>query len=442
MGELYRAMFDFELPARFRRYVPPAVWVIVACVLLAIPLQSCRTALLAVDLDQFKTLNDAIGHEKGNRLLQKVAKRLLASVGKGDTVARLSSSQFVVMLEIPSLNPQDLASEADAVARKILLTLNRPYLIDGSKHHSTASIGIVLIDDSSLQDVDESLNRAALALYQARVAGRNTVRFFHRDMLLAASARLAQEVGLREALLKDQFVLYYQAQVTGTREMLGVEALVRWNDPQNGLVAPAEFIALAEETGLILPLGRWVLETACQQLVLWAGKPGMMDLTIAVNVSALQFHQDDFVDQVLAVLERTGANPNRLKLELTESLLVTDIENVIGRMKALKAAGVGFALDDFGTGFSSLSYLKRLPLDQLKIDQSFVRNILIDTNDAAIARMVIALADSLGLDVIAEGVETEAQRVTLAGMGCKSYQGYLFGRPLPLQEFEKLMQQP
>jgi diguanylate cyclase (GGDEF)-like protein/PAS domain S-box-containing protein len=404
--------------------------------LLGSSLKPGRIALLAVDLDQFKTLNDAIGHEKGNRLLQTVARRLLSSVRKGDTVARLAGSQFVVMLEVLNLNLQELANEVETLARKIVLALTQPYAIDSSKHHSTASIGIVLLDENSLKDVDESLNRASLALYRAKADGRNTIRFFNPDMLSAATARVALEASLREGLLKDQFALYYQAQVKGTKEMLGVEALLRWHDPQNGLVAPAGFIPVAEETGLILPLGQWVLEAACQQLARWSEKPGMVDLTIAINVSALQFHQDDFVEQVLAVLERTGANPNRLKLELTESLLVTDIEEVIARMNALKAIGIRFSLDDFGVGYSSLSYLKRLPLDQLKIDRSFVRDILLDSHDAAIARMVIALADSLGLDVIAEGVETEAQRVALANMGCNSYQGYLFGRPLPLQEFE------
>jgi len=234
-------------------------------------------------------------------------------------------------------------------------------------------------------------------------------------------------------------VLHYQAQVTSEGRVIGTEALVRWTHPLRGLVSPAEFIPVAEESGLILPLGSWVLETACKQLVLWADKPETADLTVAVNVSAHQFHQADFVDQVFGALERTGARAQGLKLELTESLLVANIEAIIDKMNALKARGVGFSLDDFGTGYSSLSYLKRLPLDQLKIDQSFVRNILSDTNDAAIAKMVIALADSMDLAVIAEGVETEAQRDFLAGLGCHTYQGYLFSKPLPAQEFGALV---
>jgi EAL domain-containing protein (putative c-di-GMP-specific phosphodiesterase class I) len=280
------------------------------------------------------------------------------------------------------------------------------------------------------------LKRAELAMYQAKAAGRNTLRFFDPQMQAVVSSRVALESGLREAIRKNQFVLHYQPQVTNEHQFIGVEALVRWLDPRRGMVSPAEFIPLAEETGLILPIGHWVLETACTQLALWSGRAEMASLSISVNVSARQFHQGDFVDQVLDVLERTGANAHRLKLELTESMLITNIEGVIAKMNALKGKGVGFSIDDFGTGYSSLSYLKRLPLEQLKIDQGFVRDILIDPNDAAIAKMVVALADSLGLSVMAEGVETEAQRDFLAGLGCRNYQGYLFSKPMPIQDLE------
>jgi EAL domain-containing protein (putative c-di-GMP-specific phosphodiesterase class I) len=251
-----------------------------------------------------------------------------------------------------------------------------------------------------------------------------------------ANARVALEAALHEALNKHQFQLHYQTQVSDARRVIGVEVLLRWQDPRRGLVPPAEFIPLAEETGLILPIGKWVLESACRQLAQWARQPHMAHLTVAVNVSARQIHQDDFVAQVLTVLEQTGAKANRLKLELTETMLVANVEEVIAKMLLLRAKGVGFSLDDFGTGYSSLSYLKRLPLDQLKIDRSFVRDILVDANDAAIAKMIVALANSLGLTVIAEGVETEAQRDFLASLGCYNYQGYFFSRPLPLQEFE------
>jgi diguanylate cyclase (GGDEF)-like protein/PAS domain S-box-containing protein len=394
-------------------------------------------ALLFVDLDDFKTINDTLGHDKGDLLLQQVAARLAACIREGDTVARLGGDEFVVLLEDLSENALDAATQAEIVSEKILATLGQTYRLASQEHHSTASIGVTLFGEHQ-ENIDEPLKRADLAMYQAKAAGRNTVRFFDPQMQAVVTARAALETGLREAIVKNQFLLYYQAQVTGERQITGAEALVRWQHPQRGMVSPAEFIPLAEETGLILPLGHWVLDTACAQLARWATLAEMAHLTLAVNVSPRQFHQRDFVDQVLAVLERTGANPHRLKLELTESLLVSNIEDVIAKMHALKGKGVGFSLDDFGTGYSSLSYLKRLPLDQLKIDQGFVRDILIDPNDAAIAKMVVVLANSLGLAVIAEGVETEAQRDFLAGQGCHAYQGYLFSRPLPREEFEEL----
>lgn len=398
-----------------------------------------KGALLFIDLDNFKTLNDTLGHDKGDLLLQQVASRLSTCTREGDTVARLGGDEFVVMLEDLSENVIEAVTQAETVGEKILSSLTQIYQLDSYAHQSTASIGITLFGEQQ-EGIDEPLKRADMAMYQAKSAGRNTLRFFDPQMQAVVTSRAALEVGLREALIKQQFILYYQAQVKGESELTGVEALVRWKHPQRGMVAPAEFIPLAEETGLILPLGHWVLHSACTQLALWASRPEMAHLTIAVNVSARQFYQRDFVDQVLAVLASTGANPQRLKLELTESLLVSNVEDVIAKMRALKQKGVGFSLDDFGTGYSSLSYLKRLPLDQLKIDQGFVRDILIDPNDAAIAKMVVALADSLGLAVIAEGVENEAQRLFLANQGCHAYQGYLFSRPLPLDEFEAFAQ--
>lgn len=394
-----------------------------------------KGALLFIDLDNFKTINDTLGHDKGDLLLQQVAKRLSTCIREGDTVARLGGDEFVVMMEDLSENALDAATQAETVGEKIRVTLNETYQLASYTHHSTPSIGITLFGDQQ-ETIDEPMKRADLAMYQAKAAGRNTLRFFDPQMQAVVTARAALEMGLREAVLKNQFCLFYQAQVTGNSQVTGAEALVRWLHPQRGLVSPAEFIPLAEETGLILQLGQWVLDAACTQLAQWATQPAMAHLTVAVNVSARQFLQPDFVEQVLAVLERTGVNPQRLKLELTESLLVSNVEDTIAKMGALKERGVGFSLDDFGTGYSSLSYLKRLPLDQLKIDQGFVRDILIDSNDAAIAKMVVALANSLGLAVIAEGVETEAQRDFLAGQGCHAYQGYLFSRPLPLEEFE------
>ena len=392
-------------------------------------------ALLFIDLDNFKTLNDTLGHGMGDLLLLEVAQRLATCIREEDTVSRLGGDEFVAVLETLSENMEEAAAQAEAVGRKILSVLNQTYLLVGEEHHSAASIGITLFNDRQ-DTVEDLLKRADMAMYQAKAAGRNTLRFFNAEMQAAVTERAALEAGLHEAILKEQFLLYYQAQVSGDGQTTGAEVLVRWNHPQRGIVSPAEFITLAEETGLILPLGHWVLNTACTRLALWAKQPEMARLSLAVNVSARQFHRDDFVEQVLAVLERTGADPQRLKLELTESLLISNIEDVIAKMSELKKFGVGFSLDDFGTGYSSLSYLKRLPLDQLKIDQGFVRDILVDPNDAAIAKMIVALSESLGLAVIAEGVETEAQRDFLAHHGCHACQGYLFSRPLPLDEFE------
>ena len=395
-------------------------------------------ALLFVDLDNFKTLNDTLGHDKGDILLQQVAQRLSTCIRDCDTVARLGGDEFVVMLEDLSKDPLEAAKQAELVGAKILSTLNKNYRLASYEHHSTPSIGITLFGELS-EGIDEPLKRADLAMYQAKAAGRNTLRFFDPQMQDVVTARAAMEDGLRDALAHQQFLLHYQAQVDSGGKTIGAEALLRWMHPKRGMVSPAEFIPLAEETSLILPLGSWVMETACTQLALWSTHTATAHLTLSVNVSARQFHQIDFVDQVRAVLAHTGANPQRLKLELTEGLLVTNIEDVIAKMTALKAVGVGFSLDDFGTGYSSLSYLKRLPLDQLKIDQGFVRDILIDPNDAAISKMVIVLADSLGLTCIAEGVETQAQRNFLAGQGCHAYQGYLFSRPLPIAAFEAFL---
>ncbi|MEY4883577.1 MAG: hypothetical protein RIS34_1431, partial [Pseudomonadota bacterium] len=383
-----------------------------------------KGALLFIDLDNFKILNDTRGHATGDILLQQVAHRLSACIREGDTVARLGGDEFVVMLEDLNENAIEAATQAEIVGGKILESLNHIYQFADFAHHSTPSIGVTLFGEHP-EGIEEPLKRADLAMYQAKAAGRNSLRFFDLQMQAVVTARATVEADLREALIHHHLQLYYQPQVSGD-QLMGAEALVRWNHPQRGLVAPAEFIPLAEETGLIVRLGHWVLDTACQQLASWAGQADMAHLTVSVNVSPRQFKQADFVGQVLAVLARTGARPQQLKLELTEGLLISNVEDIIDKMSALKRVGVGFSLDDFGTGYSSLSHLKRLPLYQLKIDQGFVRDILTDTNDAAIARMVIALADSLGLEVIAEGVETEAQRDFLAHQGCHTYQGYLF----------------
>ncbi len=394
-------------------------------------------ALLLIDLDHFKTLNDTMGHDVGDLLLKQVAHRITLCVRDGDTVARFGGDEFLVILVGLSSKEKDAGTATESVSGKILASFKQTHQLGSLVHHSTASIGVTLFKGDAAS-VDDLIKQADLAMYKAKSVGRNLVRFFDPTLESAVKERAALERDLREAVSQNQFRLYYQAQVVETGRVIGAEVLVRWQHPTRGIVSPGEFISLVEETGLILPLGRWVLETACTQLSLWAHRPDRAHLTIAVNVSARQFHQDNFVDQVMAVLKSTGANPQRLKLELTESLLVLNVDTIIEKMLALKALGVTFSLDDFGTGYSSLSYLKRLPLDQLKIDQSFVRDILIDSDDATIAKMIIELAGSLGLEVIAEGVETQGQRDFLAAQGCRVYQGYLFSRPLPLAGFEAL----
>ena len=396
-------------------------------------------ALLFIDLDNFKTLNDSQGHDKGDLLLQQVAHRLTAGIREGDTVARLGGDEFVIILEDLSDTAAEAATLAKAVGEKIIAALNCAYDLTGVEHHSTPSIGVTLFS-AQRETIDELLKRADLAMYQAKSSGRNTLRFFDPAMQAIVSARALLELNLREGLRHGQFLLYFQAQMDHGR-VTGAEVLLRWQHPERGFVSPADFIPLAEDTGLILPLGQWVLTTACEQLSAWAADPRLAPLTLSVNVSSRQFRQPAFVEQVLATLTASGANPARLKLELTESLLLDNVEDMIAKMSQLKALGVGFSLDDFGTGYSSLAYLKRLPLDQLKIDQSFVRDVLTDPNDAAIATTIIALARSLGLGVMAEGVETEAQRDFLADAGCNSYQGYFFSKPVPVDAFEAFFRQ-
>ena len=396
-------------------------------------------ALLFIDLDNFKDLNDTLGHDMGDQLLSQVATRLVGSVREADTVARFGGDEFVVMLETLAPDLQDAATQAETVAEKLLASLNQPFELDGAQHYSTPSIGITLFGDERLS-VDELLKRADLAMYQAKAAGRNTQRFFDPDMQAAVNARSNLEADLRQGLARGELLVHYQPVVDHQSQLMGAEALVRWRHPQRGMISPADFIPLAEQTGLILPLGQTVLHTACSQLAAWAQNPATAHLTLSVNVSARQFRQAGFVAQVLGTLKDCQADPHRLKLELTESLLLGDIEDTIARMVQLKSEGVGFALDDFGTGYSSLSYLKRLPLDQVKIDQSFVRDVLTDPNDAAIVRTILALATSLDLQVVAEGVETTGQLGFLRLHGCEAFQGYLFGRPGPVEDIDAYLQ--
>ena len=392
-------------------------------------------ALLFIDLDHFKTLNDTLGHDVGDLLLQQVTKRLKQCTRDQDTLARLGGDEFVVMLQDLSTDANDAARQADAVAGKIVSTLAEPYMLAGQHYQSTVSVGIAMFSDPHSTQ-EELFKRGDLAMYQAKADGRNTLRFFNPDMQARMSARVALEADLREALVRQEFLLYYQPQADNHGKMLGAEALVRWQHPQRGLVEPGEFIGAAEACGLIVPLGRWILRTACLQLVRWAAQPNMAHLHLAVNVSARQFKHPGFVGDVLAVLDETHAPPDRLKLELTESQLVDDVEAVISKMMQLKKRGVRFVLDDFGTGYSSLSHLKRLPLDQLKIDQSFVRDLLTDPNDEAIVTTIVALGKALEIEVIAEGVETAAQRAALEQRGCLHFQGYSLARPGPAEALE------
>ncbi|SFN19033.1 PAS domain S-box-containing protein/diguanylate cyclase (GGDEF) domain-containing protein [Formivibrio citricus] len=394
-------------------------------------------ALLVIDLDDFRGLNDTFGHDQGDTLLQLVAERLKACVREGDTVARLGGDEFVMMLEGLSSVPEEAAEQSKIIAETILETLNQPYLLANREHHSTSSIGVTLFSDQK-NNIDELLKRADLAMYKAKQAGRNTLCFFDPDLQASVARRMSLEADMRAGLRKNQFFAVYQPQVNHEQQVFAVEALIRWNHPARGIVSPGEFIPVAESSGLILALGQWMLREACRQLVEWQRVPELAHLTVAVNVSARQFHHPDFVEQVLLALDETGADPKKLKLELTESLLLDDVEAVIGRMTALKAHGVSFSLDDFGTGYSSLAYLKKLPLDQLKIDQSFVREVVSAANDAAITHAIIGMAKSLGLSVIAEGVEEEAQRAYLAKQGCHAFQGYLFGRPVRAEELREV----
>ena len=397
-------------------------------------------ALLFLDLDNFKTLNDTRGHDVGDLLLVEIAQRLNASVREGDTVGRLGGDEFVLMLEDLSEDVEEAILQAGMVGVKVREAIALPYLLKGIEFTCTTSIGVSLFGNHDAS-ADDMLKHADLAMYHAKKSGRNALCFFDPDMQAKLVEHSALENDLRHALERRQLRLHYQIQVDSARRAIGAEALLRWEHPGRSLVTPAEFIPLAEETGLIVPIGLWVLQTACARIRDWSANPATRDLQLAINVSARQFRQSDFVEQVQQALSATGINPARLKIELTESMVLDNVSDTITKMHALKALGVSFSMDDFGTGHSSLSYLKQLPLDQLKIDQSFVRDLATDPNDAAIVRAIITLGQTFGLNVIAEGVETEAQREFLELNGCHAFQGYLFSRPLPPEAFEKFLEQ-
>lgn len=387
-------------------------------------------ALLFIDLDNFKVLNDTRGHAKGDLLLAQVGERLSSLVRRADTLARLGGDEFVLLIENLGKNETDPARYVERTAGKILRAFDEPFLLEHLSHNISASIGVAMFSDAG-NSVEELFKRADMAMYEAKTRGRNQLKFFNHQMQTALTVRVLVEAELRDALKKDHFRLHYQPQVDSEGRVLGAEALVRWQHPTRGELSPADFVPVAESSGQITALGNWVFRSACRQQVEWSADPGLRDLVVAVNVSARQFHHPAFVSDVQRILDETGADPRQIELELTESVLAEDIETLVGRMKLLKARGIRFALDDFGTGYSSLNYLKRLPLDQLKIDRLFVRDLLTDPNDATIVQIILSLGTSLGLKVIAEGVETPEQRDRLIALGCHRLQGYLYGRPVP-----------
>jgi len=391
-------------------------------------------ALLFIDMDNFKELNETQGHDAGDKLLVKVGNRLMACVRTGDTVARMGGDEFVVMLANLVDTDVDLVPRAESVAEKVLFTLNQPYLIDNNEYTCTASIGIALFHGEQ-QSTEELLKHTDLALYQAKNSGRATLRFFDASMQQALEARTRLKTDLRCALQEAQFQLYFQPQMDANCRCVGAEVLLRWQHPLRGLIQPNDFIPFAEECGLIALVDYWVLGEACQQLSVWSSQNQFAGMRLAVNISASAFMRASFVEDVLAIIKARGCDPRQIKLELTETSLVHNINEAIGKMNRLKSAGINFSLDDFGTGYSSLSYLRQLPIQQLKIDRAFVRNVTTESGDAVIVRTMVGMAQNLGLDVIAEGVETEAQLSLLKSYGCPGYQGYLFSKPLNLEGF-------
>ena len=400
-----------------------------------------HSAILFIDLDNFKTLNDTRGHDAGDLLLIEAASRLQTCVRDSDTVARLGGDEFVVILEELSDIREEAIRQADRVGEKIRLLLNQPYQMLDFEHHGSGSIGVCLFqgDDNTVKDL---FKRADTAMYEAKTSGRNAVKFFDPAMQAVLVVRMMLESNLRVALALEQFQLYYQVQVNSDGKLIGAEALLRWIHPDRGFIPPAEFIPLAEETGLIVPIGLWVMNTACAQLKKWEAHVDTRHLSLAVNVSAKQFKQADFVDSISGIVHLHQIDPTRLKIELTESTILDNVDDTTEKMHQLKKLGIAFSMDDFGTGYSSLAYLQRLPLNQLKIDQSFVRDLSDDENDATIVRAIISLGINLGLNVIAEGVETAEQRSFLIEHNCFAFQGYLFSKPVPIEGLQALFAQP
>lgn len=396
-------------------------------------------ALMFCDLDKFKQLNDTRGHAAGDELLRAVAQRLLHAVRAVDKVARLGGDEFVVLIEPGNATYEAAARQAEAVATKILLALTPSFHLANCVHELSASIGITLYSGAQ-NTVESTLQQADVAMYEAKKSGGSAFRFFDPGMHTALNERIELENALRDAIAKQQFVLHYQPQLDATGRVTGAEALIRWRRDGTNLLLPDGFIKTAEETGLIVDIGNWVLHTACAQLAQWQHRPETRDLTVSVNVSARQFFETNFVARAMQTIRASGADPCKLKLELTESLLVADIGNTAAKMLDLKTLGLQFSLDDFGTGYSSLTYLRKLPLDQLKIDHSFMKDVLTNNNDASVVKSIIALGGSLGLQVVAEGVETLGQRDFLSAAGCYMYQGFLYQRAMPGEDVARYAQ--
>lgn len=397
---------------------------------------SKRGALIYLDLDNFKVINDALGHDMGDLLIKNVAIRINSFIKVEDTLARVGGDEFAILLSDLSPQTEFASTQARKIANAILEALREPFKLEHHTYYITASVGVAMFSNK-IQDMDVLLKRADLAMYKAKSLGKNTIEFFDHELQVQVINRAAIEKDLRSALSDGQFKIFYQPQMDQDNNVVGFEALIRWFHPDQGFKSPADFIPIAEETGLIVSIGKWVIETACKQLNVWK-LAGKTNLSISVNVSPKQFRQTDFVETVVSIITKYDTDPKNLKLELTEGMLVDDIENIKSKMYKLKEYGINFSLDDFGTGYSSLNYLSKLPIDQLKIDQSFVRDMMKDKNDAAIVKTIISLGNSLGLSVIAEGVETTDQQNFLANHNCSLYQGYLFSKPLPIEEINKL----
>lgn len=392
-------------------------------------------AVLFVGLDNFKVVNNIWGHDAGDLLLREVANRLRSVLRGSDALARIGGDEFVIMLEGLCANREGAADYAKLAGDRVLSELSRVCDLNGKKYNGSASVGITLFGGGDKEDINELLKQAGIAMFEAKIAGRNAVRFFDQAMQSAIERKALMNTGLRAALELRRFVPYYQKQVDSQGRLKGAEMLIRWRDPERGLIQPIEFIPLAEESGLIVLIGLWMLEEACLQLKVWEKDECTRHLKLSVNVSSLEFRQSDFVDKLECILDKTGANPSMLELEITESMLPGNMDNFIEKMHALREIGVSLALDDFGTGFSSLSHLKKLPLNNIKIEKGFVKDLGADKNDEAIVRAIIQMGNTLGLQVTAEGVETEGQKKVLEQYGCHYYQGYLFGEPVPIEIF-------